>query len=690
MQGYIRNNKIRSVSIVGFMSFLLVVGVLFHKDYGIWIDEPTERISGIVSLNYVAQKLNITSALKDPVLKSFSSKELGPLHSYRDRDYPVLFSLVAVVLERVFQIDDEQEIYFFRHLLNYLTCLIGVFAIYKLAERRFASWKIGILAATFFILTPRMFAESFYNSKDLIFLAAFAVATYTLISFIQKPGIKLALWHGLATGLAMNARIMAVMIIAATLVALGLRLARKELTWHQIRFPVLLYILASLLVTIAFWPWLWTHTLEHFVQAFASMSKFVRGPNVVGYLGETVEVTQLPWHYALVWIGITTPITYLVLFFIGLSLVIKSIIANHLRIWSSPEQLQDLIFLGIFITPLIAVIALDSVIYNGWRQLYFIYPAFLMIVMKAWVWIYDSTTLAYTKSRFTQKIIKSIKPALIILTGTTLVYQTHWMYRAHPFQLMYFNELAGKDAATRFEGDFGGLTGRNALEWIVAYDQSPIIRIFGVWHTFFLSPKDRARIFLVDALDKADYGIDSSNMQFKLVHQIYAASDVIASIYERISHLKPYDPISKGQIITFSKNSSGVQYLNNVGEQAFIGYGWSNPETWGVWSDGNKASLILPLPESKANELIILGRPFVGTSHPEQRLRVRINGIYTEPITLSSPSSGTIKIQLTPRMLQRNYLAVEFIFLNPIEPFALNGSNDHRKLAFGLQEIVFK
>jgi len=689
MQRFLWKIKTKSVVVAGFMSFLLIAGFLLCKDYGIWIDEPTERISGIVSLNYVAEKLQIASALKDPVLNSSTFKELGPLHSYRDRDYPVLFSLVAVVLERVFQIDDEQQIYFFRHLLNYLTCLIGVYAIFKLAERRFASWEIGLLAATFFILTPRMFAESFYNSKDLIFLAAFAVATYTLISFIQKPSIKTALWHALATGLAMNVRIMTVMIIAATVVVLGFRLARKELTWRQIRLPVLLYALITLLVTIAFWPWLWTHTLEHFVQAFASMSKFMRGPTAVAYLGQTVEVTQLPWHYALVWIGITTPIIYLTLFFIGFALIIKSVVANRLRLWSSPEQLQDIIFLGIFMTPLVAVIALHSVLYNGWRQLYFIYPAFLMIMLKAWIWIFDSAT-TYAKSHGTQKITKGIKPALIIIFGATLIYQAHWMYRAHPFQFVYFNALAGKDAAIRFEGDFGGLTGRRALEWIVAHDQSPIIRIIGVWHTFFLPPKDRARIFLVDALDKADYAIDSSNMQFKLAHQIFSATDVIASIYERATHLKAYDPIGKGQIITFSKSGSGIQYLNNVGEQAFTGFGWSNPESWGVWSDGTKASLILPVPESKVGELVIRGRAYVGNSHPEQRLRMRINGIGAEPITLSSPSSNAINIQLTPRMLQRNYLVVEFIFTNPIEPFVLDGSSDRRKLAFGLEELVFK
>lgn len=686
----LKNTISRKVAVSVFFLFLLVLGLLIYQDYGIWIDEPTERISGVISLYYVAEKLHLTSVLNDSLLSGSILKEAGPLNSYRDRDYPVLFSLIAVALERTFNVDDVQKIYFFRHLLNYLTCLIGVYTIYKLAERRFASWKIGLLMAAFFILTPRMFAESFYNSKDLVFVTAFAVATYTLISFIQKPCIKTALWHGLATGLAMNVRIMTVMIIAATLVVLFLRLARKELVWRKVRLPIFLYLLIVILVTIAFWPWLWTHPLEHFFQAFASMSKFMRGPTAVDYLGQTVSVTNLPWHYVLVWIGITTPIAYLMLFLIGFTLIIKCMVANPLRLWSSPEQLQDLIFLGIIITPLFAVIALNSVLYNGWRQLYFIYPALLLIATKAWVWIFDSAAADHAKSQMIKVLTKTIKPTLITLTSAVMLSQAYWMYKAHPFEFVYFNFLAGKDATKRFEGDFGGLTGRRALEWIVAHDQSPIIRIIGIWHTFFLPPKDRARIFLVDALEKADYAIDSFNADFKLAHNIFSVDNTIASIYEREPHLKPYDPIGKGQAVRFSRNESGVQYLNNIGERELSGFGWSNPESWGVWSEGNKASLILPIPEEKLNELIIEGRAFVSARHPQQQIHMSVNGVYIKPIFLREFSKNVIKIDLTSDMLQRNYLFIQFYFKDPIAPKILDGADDHRKLAFGLENIFFK
>jgi 4-amino-4-deoxy-L-arabinose transferase-like glycosyltransferase len=91
-----------------------------------------------------------------------------------------------------------------------LVSLGGLFAVYRLATRRFEDWRVGLLAAAFLVLTPRMFAESFYNSKDLVFMALFAIATNTMIGFVTKPRVQTALVHALATAVAIDVRIMAI------------------------------------------------------------------------------------------------------------------------------------------------------------------------------------------------------------------------------------------------------------------------------------------------------------------------------------------------------------------------------------------------------------------------------------------------------------------------------------------------
>ena len=150
-----------------FFSILIAVGVFVHRDYGMGVDEPIERANGMISLNYIADQFGISKLQNSDLLNTY---RFATLNTYKDRDYPVLFNLPAAFLEWVFNIDDEQTVYWYRHLLNYLVCLAGIYAIFRLAERRFESWKVGIFTAALFILSPRFFAEMFYNSKDLIFL----------------------------------------------------------------------------------------------------------------------------------------------------------------------------------------------------------------------------------------------------------------------------------------------------------------------------------------------------------------------------------------------------------------------------------------------------------------------------------------------------------------------------------------
>ena len=215
--------------------YLLIGGAIFWT-YGSTGDEPIERNNGIVSLRYVAEQFSISAFLNDPALKI--TIDAPKLNTYRDRDYPVAFNLPAVALERLLGIGndgDERKIYFFRHLLTFLVNLLGVVAVYNLAKRRFSDWRIGLLAATFLVLSPRFFAESFYNSKDVVFMSFFALATYTAISFILKPTWKTALWHSLATAIAIDIRIMAVVIPAMTILMLILRSARGEIPWRKPR-----------------------------------------------------------------------------------------------------------------------------------------------------------------------------------------------------------------------------------------------------------------------------------------------------------------------------------------------------------------------------------------------------------------------------------------------------------------------
>ena len=56
--------------------------------------------------------------------------------------------------------------------------------------------------------------------------------------------------------------------------------------------------------------------IKKIFQAFKNFSSYWFDIKSL-YLGNYINASQVPWHYPLVWISITTPIAYLILFIIG-------------------------------------------------------------------------------------------------------------------------------------------------------------------------------------------------------------------------------------------------------------------------------------------------------------------------------------------------------------------------------------
>jgi hypothetical protein len=441
-----------------FFLVLLAVGLGVYRDYGISSDEPTSRTNGAVTLKYVAERFA-------PSLLTGAASGLEPLNKYLDQDYGVAFEAPAVALEVMLGIGDKKNVFMFRHLLTFLVALAGIYAVQRMTDRRFSDWRIGLLAAVFLVLTPRLFAESFYNSKDVVFMAVFAIAMNTTVAFVLKPSFKAAFLHALASAVAIDVRIMAVILPAATVAILFVRLLKRELPIPQTCLALAVYLAAASILVPAMWPWLWSDPIGNFVQAFENMSKF-RWDKEVLYMGRFVPSTDLPWHYVLVWISITTPLLYLTLFLVGAFQTLRQIASRGIGLWKSDEELQDTIFLGLFAAPIAAVILLHSVLYDGWRQLYFIYPAFLLLAVRGWVSLWGND-LVWT-------IRKSL---LAVVTAISFVHTAVWMWKAHPFQNVYFNALAGTGLRSRYELDYWGLANRKALEYILRNDHSEVINV---------------------------------------------------------------------------------------------------------------------------------------------------------------------------------------------------------------------
>ena len=462
-----------------FFAALLVIGCSIYKDYGMAWDDYSQRDIGGVTIKHI-----------DVGLVPNDLASLDDLHQFRNKDYGPAFEVMLVVLEKKLNLLDTKHIYEFRHLAVFIAFCLGVFAVNVIARNSCGDYRWGLLAALMMVLSPRIFAESFYNTKDIVFMSSMAFALLSLTSFLSKPCIRNALIHGFFTGFAIDIRIMGVVILFLTLLSLGLELLNKRISWRKLVVALSLYLLASGCFTVVMWPYLWADPWGNFLHAFNNMARFRWNSDQL-YLGELVRADQLPWHYAPIWILVTTPIIYTMFMLVGAFAIMRQSLSCRFLFYKSTQEVFDFILLSCLFAPLVGVIVLHSVLYDGWRQLYFIYPAFILIAVKG---IYFVFKINKGDIRF-----RNIVFGLLI---TSFSFSIYWMWSAHPLQNTYFNFLIGGNWKDKFELDYWGLGNKGILQYILDHDDGRNITIKSLSFTpidnsfKMLSMQDRKRISL--------------------------------------------------------------------------------------------------------------------------------------------------------------------------------------------------
>ncbi|NOZ68087.1 MAG: hypothetical protein GXP46_02265 [Deferribacteres bacterium] len=473
-----------------FFAVFLAVGTGIYKDYGISWDEPISRHGGGYAAMYAVHG--------DRALFSDNERYHGPA-----------FEMFLVGVESILKLtDDPRATFLMRHLLTFLLFYAGVVFFYLLCRDHFRSWKAGLLGSLFLILSPRIFAHSFYNSKDIPFLALFIISIYTLIRYLDNRTLYRASVHALANAFLIDIRILGIIVPFFTVAFLAgdLLITRSEKKKGEKIIPgFLVYTFLLISFTILFWPVLWPDPVYHFIEAFRQMSAYPWRLTIL-YLGEYIKGTDLPWHYIPVWIAISTPLLYTFFFIAGSFVSIKELVMNPVRFYTTKRN--DLIFLLWFFLPLGVVIASGSVVYDAWRHMFFIYPAFLILSLTGMLYLF-----ALIEAKFQGASRGVMKSAFIGLVALSLIHTARIMVEYHPYQNVYFNRLAGRDMKEikkNFELDYWGLSYRQALEYILKNDSDRVIRVYvanqpGRENARILPAADRRRLVYVDDPDEAEY-----------------------------------------------------------------------------------------------------------------------------------------------------------------------------------------
>ena len=216
-----------------------MIGLFIFNDYGLGVDETIQWVWGNEYFDLITKK-------ETPDIYS-QGKYYGPF-----------FQIILAFQEHIFDLQDSREIFLSYHLTTFLFSFMGVVVFFFLNQAIFKNWRLSLLACAMLILSPRIFAESFYNPKDTPPITLFIICAYTLVLVLRKPNFLFATLHGIASAAAMDVRITGIMIPALTMALFGLSLLFVKES-RNVRFGLIFitYLAVTFCFTILFWPMLY-------------------------------------------------------------------------------------------------------------------------------------------------------------------------------------------------------------------------------------------------------------------------------------------------------------------------------------------------------------------------------------------------------------------------------------------------
>ena len=405
----------------------LFIGIHIFCDYGVGIDEYSQIALGKVNYERVFEG------------------RTGPLAASFDRYYGPAFETflyeASPLVRRVFGVGVIDS----RHLLEFLFFAGSAFAFYVLLWQMTGSAWYGLLGSLLLVCSPRMFGQSFFNSKDMGFLS---IGIYLLLSlwyFLDWSRLSLLI-YGVLSGFALAIRPQAVMFIVGGLMAIFL-LSKKTSAYRFRR--ALLYLGITGVAVLLFYPVFWTHPLSGFGGFIARMAEPIGVPTY--FFGKFYISPEIPWYHLIVWVALTSPISIVIASVFGLILFLRGGEKNtKLRTMCA---VMAWIVLGTFVL----AVVLRARTYDGWRHIYYVYPPLIGFSV-------------YAVHRFFKNQKRLVAYFFILLFLVDGVGTVRFMVQNHPNEYVYFNMLAGSypSAKSNFDFDYWGVSLRQDFSFLLS------------------------------------------------------------------------------------------------------------------------------------------------------------------------------------------------------------------------------
>ncbi len=437
-------------------SFLILLIFVFLKanDYGMTWDEPVQDAYGTFVYQWYRSH----------------GQDIMFLQLSNLRYYGPFFEFIVSFFQHIPLLTAH-----YWHVRAVITGFAGVMGIGAVAACAFELGQPWLAVISTFLLSlyPRYIGDIFHNSKDIPFAAFYCLTLWAILHLINNWNKKYtwiysSLLVSIILGMTMAIRVIGViwwgiLPIIAAFGWIGMRriskkkrknamitLARKQIISFLIIYPI------SFVVMTVLWPYILMDPFANFWASLTLMSHFaVSSSATMLFLGHLVSQTQPPRDYTLVWIAVGTPLFTLFCIISGLISWI------HGWIKQNGNAMLGIVFLSFFL-PLIAIITLDSTLYNALRQFLFVIPPLIIFAAFGFVSLFQYLN-KYKLLIYSGIIICIISVISIATTMMTL----------HPYEYIYANSLTGglPGEDTHFETDYWATSFIGCGKWLANHYQ---------------------------------------------------------------------------------------------------------------------------------------------------------------------------------------------------------------------------
>ena len=534
------NNKSKILCSIVFL-IIYACGLSVYRDYGLTIDDEIYRSNGLLYKNYIndfiGSLLNFEIDQIKLIHQSFQANSLTA--------HPALFETMLAIISDVLKLNDSKKIYEISHLLNFTIYFFSLIILFKLIRKRCSSY-ISLLGVLVLFLTPRIFAESFYNTRDIFFLSLFIFFLYTIQKIINEHTYKNILYLSITSALLIITKVLGIIPFLIFLILHINNLTENIKNKKNYLKEFFLLIVLTFIFIVILWPYLWVSPMNSLYLAYTEMIKQHESLTLLNYFfGDQIISTDIPWYYRIIWFFITTPIIVILLYILGfisiLSNLIKKILnldEKNLRIFQNEKEFFDGYLLLVIVGTLFATIKFNESQYGGWRHLYFLYIPVILFSMQGVNFIL----------KLNKKYLSNI---ISLLIWITLIINSIWMYNNHPYQNIFFNNIVKKYAKNNFELDYWGLSNLQSLNHILDNDKNKIIKVSTISFADLdvskmkLDKKERKRIKIIHNYEESDYLIDTymkrigknyiiNSLKFRKFYEIKVNDIAINTVYKKV------------------------------------------------------------------------------------------------------------------------------------------------------------